>query len=164
MTAQTEVQTDGGGNEKGVKRRLKPHELAVWRMFLRAHSRITRRIEADLIAEHALPLASFDVLLTLMEAPNRRLRMTELADHVLLSRSGMTRLVDRLEREGLVVREACANDARGMFTVLTEAGHQRLRRASRTHLRGVDEYAVSRLSPDELEAFGKTLAKLLDED
>jgi DNA-binding MarR family transcriptional regulator len=159
MTAQTDV----GGAERVAKRRLKPHELVVWRMFLRAHSRLTRRLEADLIAEHSLPLASYDVLLTLMEAPNRRLRMTELADHVLLSRSGMTRLVDRLEREGLVMREACANDARGMFTVLTEAGHQRLRKASRTHLRGVEEYAVSKLSPDELEAFGKTLAKLLDE-
>jgi DNA-binding MarR family transcriptional regulator len=144
MTAQTDV----GGAEKVAKRRLKPHELAVWRLFLRAHSRLTRRLEADLITEHALPLASYDVLLTLMEAPNRRLRMTELADHVLLSRSGMTRLVDRLEREGLV---------------LTDAGYERLRKASRTHLRGVDEYAVSKLTPDELETFGKTLAKLLDE-
>jgi DNA-binding MarR family transcriptional regulator len=159
MTAQTDV----GGAERVMKRRLKPHELAVWRMFLRAHSRLTRRLEADLIAEHALPLASYDVLLTLVEAPEHRLRMTELADRVLLSRSGMTRLVDRLEREGLVTREACANDARGMFTVLTEAGSLRLRKASKTHLRGIDEYAVSKLSPDELEAFGKTLAKLLDE-
>jgi DNA-binding MarR family transcriptional regulator len=146
-----------------MKRRLKPHELAVWRLFLRTHSRLTRRLEADLIAEHSLPLASYDVLLTLVEAPSRRLRMTELADRVVLSRSGMTRLVDRLEREGLVVREACANDARGMFTVLTDAGYQRLRKASRTHLRGIDEYAVSKLTSDELQAFGKTLAKLLDE-
>jgi DNA-binding MarR family transcriptional regulator len=159
MTAQTDI----GGAERVMKRRLKPHELAVWRLFLRAHSRLTRRLEADLIAEHSLPLASYDVLLTLVEAPNRRLRMTELADRVVLSRSGMTRLVDRLEREGLVVREACANDARGMFTVLTDAGYQRLRKASRTHLRGIDEYAVSKLTPDELETFGKTLAKLLDE-
>jgi DNA-binding MarR family transcriptional regulator len=159
MTAQTDI----GGAEKVMKRRLRPHELAVWRAFLRAHSQLTRRLEADLIAEHSLPLASYDVLLTLMEAPNRRLRMTELADRVLLSRSGMTRLVDRLEREGLVVREACANDARGMFTVLTEQGYQRLRKASRTHLRGVEEYAVSKLTPDELEAFGKILGKLLNE-
>jgi DNA-binding MarR family transcriptional regulator len=137
--------------------------MAVWRLFLRAHSRLTRRLEADLITEHALPLASYDVLLTLLEAPNRRLRMTELADRVLLSRSGMTRLVDRLEREGLVMREACANDARGMFTVLTEQGYQRLRKATRSHLRGIDEYAMSKLSPDELEAFGKVLAKLVDD-
>jgi DNA-binding MarR family transcriptional regulator len=159
MTAQTDI----GGAERVMKRRLKPHELAVWRLFLRTHSRLTRRLEADLIAEHSLPLASYDVLLTLVEAPSRRLRMTELADRVVLSRSGMTRLVDRLEREGLVVREACANDARGMFTVLTDAGYQRLRKASRTHLRGIDEYAVSKLTSDELQAFGKTLAKLLDE-
>jgi DNA-binding MarR family transcriptional regulator len=159
MTAQTDI----GGAERVMKRRLKPHELAVWRLFLPTHSRLTRRLEADLIAEHSLPLASYDVLLTLVEAPSRRLRMTELADRVVLSRSGMTRLVDRLEREGLVVREACANDARGMFTVLTDAGYQRLRKASRTHLRGIDEYAVSKLTSDELQAFGKTLAKLLDE-
>jgi len=158
MTAHTDV-----WGAEGVKRRLRPHELAVWRLFLRAHSRLTRRLEADLITDHSLPLASYDVLLTLLEAPNRRLRMTELADQVLLSRSGMTRLVDRLEREGLVVREACANDARGMFTVLTETGYQRLRRATRTHLLGIDQYAVSKLTPDELETFGKILAKLLDE-
>jgi DNA-binding MarR family transcriptional regulator len=157
------LHTDIWGAERVLRRRLKPNELAVWRLFLRTHSRLTRRLEADLIAEHALPLASYDVLLTLLEAPDRRLRMTELAEQVLLSRSGMTRLVDRLEREGLVVREACANDARGMFTVLTDAGYQRLRRATRTHLRGIDEYAVSRLTPDELETFGKTLAKLLDD-
>jgi DNA-binding MarR family transcriptional regulator len=159
MTAQTDI----GGAERVTKRRPKPHELAVWRLFLRTHSRVTRRLEADLIAEHSLPLASYDVLFTLMEAPDRRLRMTELADRVVLSRSGMTRLVDRLEREGLVVREACAKDARGMFTVLTDAGYQRLRKASRTHLRGIDEYAVSKLTPDELEALGKTLEKLLDD-
>jgi DNA-binding MarR family transcriptional regulator len=157
------AQTDAGGAGKVMKRRLKPYELAVWRLFLRAHSQLTRRLEADLIAEQALPLASYDVLLTLMEAPQHRLRMTELADRVLLSRSGMTRLVDRLEREGLVVREACPNDARGMFTVLTDEGAQRLRKASKTHLRGIDEYAISKLSPDELEVFGKTLAKLMDE-
>jgi DNA-binding MarR family transcriptional regulator len=88
--------------------------------------------------------------------------MTELADRVLLSRSGLTRLVDRMAREGLVRREACESDARGLFAVLTDDGYQRLRMASRTHLRGVDEYVVSRLTPDELQQLGSLLGKLLD--
>jgi DNA-binding MarR family transcriptional regulator len=142
---------------------LTPEQLTAWRLFLRAHARILRRLEADLLREHHLPLASYDVLVQLVEAPERRLRMTELADRVLLSRSGLTRLVDRLEREGVVVREACAEDARGMFAVLTDAGYERLRAAAPTHLRGVQEYAVGRLSGDELTVLGRLLARLADE-
>ncbi len=77
-------------------------EMAAWRTFLRAHAVLVRRLEAELVAEHDLPLASYDVLVQLSEAPQQRLRMTELADRVLLSRSGLTRLVDRLVRDGLV--------------------------------------------------------------
>ncbi len=97
-------------------------ELAAWRGFLRAHATVVRALEGDLQAEHDLPLASYDVLVQLSEAPDRRLRMTELADRVLLSRSGLTRLADRLEREGLLTREPCPSDARGTLAVLTEAG------------------------------------------
>lgn len=121
-----------------------------------------RRLEADLLAEQAFPLASYDVLVQLVEAPERRLRMTDLADRVLLSRSGLTRLVDRLEREGFVTREACEQDARGMYAVLTDAGYRRLRTAAPTHLRGIEEYAVGRLSADELALFGQFLARLED--
>lgn len=140
--------------------RLTPEQIAVWRAFLRAHSRITRALEADLVAEQKLPLASYDVLVQLVEAPEHRLRMTELADAVLLSRSGVTRLVDRLVREGLVRREACETDARGLFAVLTDAGYQRLRTASGTHLRGVHDYFVGRLSSDELHRFGELVETL----
>jgi hypothetical protein len=94
--------------------RLTDGQLTAWRNFLQAHAVLVRRLEADLLAEHQLPLASYDVLVQLVEAPERRLRMTELAQRVLISRSGLTRLVDRLEREGLVRREACDDDgARG---------------------------------------------------
>ncbi|MDP9496424.1 MAG: MarR family transcriptional regulator, partial [Actinomycetota bacterium] len=93
--------------------------MAAWRTFLRAHAVLVRRLEAELVAEHDLPLASYDVLVQLSEAPQQRLRMTELADRVLLSRSGLTRLVDRLVRDGLVERQACSEDARGMLAVLT---------------------------------------------
>src|SRR5688500_20210971 len=112
-------------------------EQLAWRGFLRAHATVVRALEADLQAEHDLPLASYDVLVQLSEAPERRLRMTELADRVLLSRSGLTRLADRLERDGLLVRQACPSDARGTLAVLTEAGLDRLRAAWPTPLRGV---------------------------
>jgi DNA-binding MarR family transcriptional regulator len=152
------------GGRSVRRRRLTREELAVWRTFLRAHAHVVRRLEADLVAEHDLPLASYDVLVQLVEAPGRRLRMTELADLVLISRSGLTRLVDRLAREGLVRREACDTDARGLYTVLTDAGFDRLRTASRTHLRGVEEYAVGRFTPHELRVLGELLANMVQEE
>jgi DNA-binding MarR family transcriptional regulator len=139
-------------------------QLAAWRTFLRAHASVTRRLEADLLEEHQLPLASYDVLVQLVEAPDRRLRMTELADRVLLSRSGLTRLVDRLEREGVVRREACETDARGLFAVLTDAGFARLKTAAPTHLRGIEDYVVSRLDDAELAVLGALLGRLLPDD
>ncbi len=140
---------------------LTERELGAWRSFLRAHAQITRKLEADLVAEHDLPLPSYDVLLQLAEAPGRRLRMTDLADRVLISRSGLTRLVDRLEREGLVERTACPNDARGTNAVLTEGGLQRLRIAAPTHLRGVSEHVTSRLSVPELDQLKELMLKLM---
>jgi DNA-binding MarR family transcriptional regulator len=142
--------------------RLTDGQLSAWRSFLQAHAVLVRRLEADLLAEHQLPLASYDVLVQLVEAPERRLRMTELAQLVLISRSGLTRLVDRLEREGLVRREACDDDARGLFAVLTEAGYQRLRRATPTHLRGVANYAIDRLDDAQVEALAEICARMLD--
>jgi DNA-binding MarR family transcriptional regulator len=142
---------------------LTARELAVWRHFLHAHASLTRRLEHDLLEEHDLPLASYDVLVQLAEAPQRRLRMTDLADRVLLSRSGLTRLVDRLAAEGLVERQSCPSDARGMFTVLTDAGLSRLRQAAPTHLRGIEDYMTRRLSPDELDRLDALLGKLLPE-
>jgi DNA-binding MarR family transcriptional regulator len=147
---------------KATAERLTERELGVWRTFLRAHSQISRKLEAELVAEHDLPLGSYDVLLQLAEADGRRLRMTELADRVLLSRSGLTRLVDRLERDGLVERVACANDARGTHAVLTDAGLGRLRGAAPTHLRGISEHVTSRLSTDELDLLQHLMVKLAD--
>lgn len=144
------------------ERRLAPEQLEAWRSLLRAHALIVRRLEADLFAEHRLPLATYDVLVQLVEAPGHSLRMTDLADRVLLSRSGLTRLVDRMEREGLVRRESCPRDARGLNAVLTAAGLARLRAASPTHLRGIQEYAVGRLSAQEVRQLTAILAKLLD--
>jgi DNA-binding MarR family transcriptional regulator len=144
--------------------RLSAEQMAAWRAFLRAHAVVTRRLEADLVAEHQLPLASYDVLVQLVESPDQRLRMTELAQRVLLSRSGLTRLVDRLESEGLVRREACTSDARGLFAVLTPDGRDRLRAATATHLRGVADYAVGRLGPEQLDQFSAVLTLLLADE
>lgn len=135
-------------------------ELDAWRSFLRAHDRVTRQLDAELAAECDLPLASYEVLVHLNEAPGRRLRMTELAEQVLLSRSGLTRLVDRLEREGLIDRESCPSDARGTNAVLTDEGYARLRAAAPIHLRGVREHLVDRLTPEEIEVLGRALGRV----
>ncbi len=127
-----------------------PEELASWRSFLRAHASITRALEVELVAEQGLSLAAYDVLVQLAEAPGRRLRMTELADAVLLSRSGVTRLVDRLERAGFVARSRVATDGRGVAAELTQAGLDRLRTAARTHLRGVCQHFAAKLGSDDL--------------
>ena len=135
-------------------------ELAAWRSFLRAHATVTRRLETELVAEHDLPLASYDVLVQLSEAPSGALRMTELAERVLLSRSGLTRLVDRLERDGLVERQACPDDARGTLAVLTDSGLARLRAAWPTHLRGVAQHVTDKLSTEELATLEELLGRL----
>ena len=146
-----------------VTNALTAPEQAAWRSFLRAHATLVRRLEGELVAEHDLALPSYDVLVQLSEAPDRRLRMTELADRVLLSRSGLTRLVDRLVRDGLVERQACPDDARGTLAVLTDAGLDRLRTAWPTHLRGVAAH-LGRLSPEEVEQLSVLMAKLVPED
>src|SRR5262249_10278025 len=148
--------------DAGTVPRLTARELAVWRMFLRAHASIAGRLERDLVAEHGLPLAWYEVLLQLAEAPGQRLRMTDLADRVLLSGSGLTGLVDRLVAEGLVERAACPSDARGTFSVLTPAGLQRLRDAAPTYLRGIAEYVSGPLTEPELDSLRRLLGKLLD--
>lgn len=124
--------------------------LAAWRSFLRGHATVTRALEAELIIGHGLSLAGYDVLMRLAESPDRQVRMTELADAVLLSRSGVTRLIDRLERAGLVSRCRVREDGRGVAASLTDQGLARLRAASVTHLAGVTRYFVDRLDRSDL--------------
>jgi DNA-binding MarR family transcriptional regulator len=121
-----------------------------------------RNLEAELLAEQRLSLVSYDVLVQLAEAPGRRLRMAELADRVLLSRSGVTRLVDRLERAGLVCRQRVSGDGRGVIAELTPAGLDRLRIASVTHLDGIARHFVVRFDQDELARFGDLCGRLSD--
>lgn len=138
--------------------------VAVWRTFLRAHATVLRELERELDEDASLPLAWYDVLLTLAQAPERRLRMAQLADRVLLSRSGLTRLVDRLEREGLVRREPSPDDARGMFTVLQPEGLRRLRDAVPVHLSGIQRHWLGHYTDDELHTLGALLGRLGDPD
>jgi DNA-binding MarR family transcriptional regulator len=126
-------------------------ELGAWRGLLRIHTALVRELDAELDAAHGLPLSSYDVLIYLQAAPGKRLRMAELADSVLLSRSGVTRLVDRLEREGLIVRDTCSSDGRGLYAVLTDEGEAMLARARPTHLAGVRERFLAHFSDDELK-------------
>ena len=134
--------------------------LATWAAFLRAHARVVRELERELQAEQRMALTDYDVLVQLAAADDRRLRMSELADRLLLSRSGVTRLVDRLVAQGLVTREICDTDRRGQWAALTDAGLDRLRAASPTHLRGVGEHFLDRMSPDELASMQAILARL----
>ena len=134
----------------------------MWREFLEAHAVVVGALEAELDAEHALPLAWYDVLLSLSEAPDHQLRMQDLASRVLFSRSGLTRLVDRMVRDGLVRRERCDDDRRGTYAVLTASGARRLRNASGVHLRGVREHFDRHLTDSDVRALHHALRKVLD--
>lgn len=139
---------------------LTSEELAVWRMLQRAQVRIATRLEADLLRAHDLALPCYEVLARLAEAPGRRLRMNDLAHRVLLSRSGLTRLIDRLQRDGLVLREACESDARGLFAVLTDAGQARLEQARPTYQGAIREHFLGPLGEEDVQSCQRLLVKL----
>jgi DNA-binding MarR family transcriptional regulator len=140
---------------------LTERELRAWRGMLRVHSALTKALDAQLEAEHGLPLSHYEVLVYLAAAPERRMRMSELAESILLSRSGLTRLVDRLEREGLIMRQTCAHDARGAFAALTDAGAEKLAVARRTHLAGVRALFLDHVSEEEQELLAELWARML---
>jgi DNA-binding MarR family transcriptional regulator len=123
---------------------------AAWMGMLRVHERLLHELDAELERTHGLSLAEFDVLSQLEAATDHRMRMADLAEAVLLTRSGISRLVDRLEVRGLVERSRCPSDARGLNAALTDAGAALLAEASITHLAGVRERFTERLSPDDV--------------
>src|SRR5689334_5190797 len=112
-----------------METRLDPEKLAAWRSFITAHAMIIDRIDRNLAEADLIPLNWYDVLIELAEAPDHRLRMHELASSVVLSRSGLTRLVDRLEKEGYLTRERDSEDRRGAYAVITANGRDALRHA-----------------------------------
>lgn len=125
-------------------------ELRAWRGLLRAHGCLAKRLDAELEAAHRLPMTSYEVLSHLEGQPGGRMRMCELAEQAQLSRSGLTRMVDRLEREALLERCSCTHDARGSYACLTDAGRERVEAARVTHLNVVRDHFLSRFSESEL--------------
>ena len=142
---------------------LSEEEQTAWRSFLHAHAAVTHRLDGELLDEHGLRLGEYEVLLILAWAPGRSMRPSELAKRTVLSRSGVTRLLDRLERDGLVERTACPTDRRGALAALTPAGHEVLRRAARTHVRGIRQYFSERLTPGQLRQVGRSLGAIAEE-
>jgi len=142
---------------------LSADELAAWRGLLQAHAQVTRALDAEMRAEHGLSLSSYEVLVSLADAPDRRLRMAEIADRVLLSRSGLTRLVDRLVARGHVARCAAEDDGRGAFAILTDAGAELLAAARRTHHDGVRRRFLDRLGPGDAAVLADIWAQVLDD-
>ena len=139
---------------------LEGERLATWTRFLKAHSAITRELERDLADEHSLTLSDYDVLLQISRSPARRLRPVEIAKAVLLTRSGITRLVQGLEREGLVERVDCPDDARGFLVALTPEGAELVTRARATHLARVAELFADRYEDAELAQLATLLERL----
>ncbi len=134
--------------------------LDVWRAFIQTHARLIHKLDEELQAAHGLSLAEYDALLQLVNAPDRRLRMSALADRVLLSRSGITRLVDRLEADGMVERFACPTDARGSMASITHLGVSRLRAAARTHHDGVRRYFLDVIAADDQAVMRRSLDRV----
>lgn len=137
-------------------------KVDAWRSLLEAHARVVERLTGDLETELGLPLTFYDVLLQLNEAPGHRLPMRELADRVLISKSGLTRLVDRMTAQGLVARTPCATDRRVVYAALTDVGRSRLVGAAPVHLRGIDEHFGRHLSDAEAQTLRSLLGRVVD--
>lgn len=134
--------------------------LEAWIGLLRAHAATTRLFNTELLETHDLTLNDFDVLAQLSRGPDHGLKRSELAERVLLTPSGITRLLDGLERAGYVAKGECPTDARVTYAVLTDAGREKLREASKTHLAGVRALLTERFTNEELEQLGELLGRL----
>jgi DNA-binding MarR family transcriptional regulator len=140
---------------------LDEQELRAWRGMLQVHAAVTQELDAEMRAEHGLSLSSYEVLMFVSDAVDERMRMADIAERVLLSRSGLTRLIDRLVAHGFVERCACADDGRGAYAQLTDAGHEKIHAARRTHLAGVRRLFLHRLSGDDQRALGDVWDRVL---
>jgi DNA-binding MarR family transcriptional regulator len=148
------------GYNETVGTDLSELELRAWQALLHSHHQVTKTLDTELRKEHGLPLGAYDVLLRLARARNDSLRMSELAARVMLSPSGLTRAVDRLVGDGLVQRDRSEEDARVKLARLTDRGRQVLRRAARTHLRGIREHFTGRLSQAQLRSVASALESI----
>jgi DNA-binding MarR family transcriptional regulator len=135
-------------------------ELEAWANFLRAHAATTRQLSTELIERHSLTLNDFDVLAQLARGPEHGLKRAELAERVLLTPSGITRLLEGLERAGYVAKGECPTDARVTYAVLTDEGRDKLRAASKTHLASVRALLTERFTRQELDQLAQLLGRL----
>jgi len=134
--------------------------LAAWRSFLQSHALILRELDADLLAAQGMTTRDYQVLLYLSKEPERKLAMSALAERTMLTRSGITRLVDGLVSAGLVERGACPSDARVSYAMLTDAGYEKLRAAGCTHIAGIQRLFLEHFSPTEVEQLAELLSRL----
>jgi len=134
--------------------------LDSWVRLLRGHASVTRALSGQLVAEHSLTINDYEALLHLSRAEEGRMRRVDLAGQLLLTASGVTRLLDGLEEAGLVERAFCASDRRVTYAVLTETGRTKLREASESHIAGVRAFFEARFSREELDQFARLLGRL----
>jgi DNA-binding MarR family transcriptional regulator len=135
--------------------------LAAWRAFITAHATLIDSINRRMLDADVIPLHWYDVLIEVYEAPERRLRLSELARKVVLSKSGLTRLVDKLAEAGLLVRESSPEDGRGAYAVLTENGLEAMRKAWPVYAQGIHDYFAQHLDADEAQIMTQALGRML---
>ena len=140
--------------------RLDGAALEAWRSYLQSHASIVRLLDAELMAEQGLTTRDYQVLLYLAQAPERRLPMSALAESTMLTRSGITRLIDGLVAHGLIERNACPNDARVSYAQLTESGYAKLREAGETHVTGIRRLFLEHFDDREIEQLATLLGRL----
>ncbi|MFZ0091592.1 MAG: MarR family transcriptional regulator [Solirubrobacteraceae bacterium] len=134
--------------------------LEAWRGYIQSHAAIMRVLDAELAAEHGLTTRDYEVLLYLSQAENRRLPMSALAQSTMLTRSGITRLVDGLVEAGLIERRACRHDARVSYAELTDDGYEKLRDAGATHIASIRRLFLANYAPEEIEQLAGLLSRL----
>ena len=144
--------------------RLNEQELSVWRYFLKAHAKVIEQIERDLSAHKRVPLMTYDVLIVLFEAPEKKLQLKKLTEKLVLTKSGLTRLLDRLEKKGFIRREPSQTDRRSIFAVLTERGEKELRRAWPIYARGIKQYFSTFMSDEELKIMQRIFQSLYESE
>jgi len=140
--------------------RLEGTALEAWRSYLQSHASILRELDAELVAEHGMTARDYEVLLYLAQAPGRKLPMSVLATSTMLTRSGITRLVDGLVEAGLIERVACTEDARVSYARLTDEGYGKLRDAGCTHIAGIQRLFLEHFSPEEIGQLSSLLSRL----